>query len=74
MLVVNKVLPKLDFAGLRQQVEVTYAAPVAAVLPVSEEMMELGSAGLFSVASPSHLYSKGVREIAAQIVNPAEVE
>src|SRR5437763_10081229 len=73
MLVVNKVLPKLDFAGLRQQVEVTYAAPVAAVLPVSEEMMELGSAGLFSVASPSHLYSKGVREIAAQIVKAAEV-
>ena len=73
MLVVNKVLPKLDFAGLRQQVEVTYAAPVAAVLPVSEEMMELGSASLFSVASPSHPYSKGVREIAAQLVKPAGV-
>src|SRR2546421_8948904 len=73
MLVVNKVLPKLDFVSLRQQVEAAYAAPVAAVLPVSEEMMELGSASLFCVASPSHLYSKGVREIAAQLVKPAEV-
>src|SRR5436305_2168771 len=73
MLVVNKVLPKLDFTGLRQQVEAAYAAPVAAVLPVSEEMMELGSASLFCVASPTHLYSKGVREIAAQIVKPAGV-
>jgi MinD-like ATPase involved in chromosome partitioning or flagellar assembly len=72
MLVVNKVLPKLNFVSLRQQVEATYAAPVAAVLPVSEEMIELGSASLFSVASPSHPYSQGVREIAAQIVNPAE--
>src|SRR5947209_12488184 len=73
MLVVNKVLPKLDFTSLRQQVEAAYAAPVAAVLPVSEEMMELGSASLFCVASPTQLYSKGVREIAAQIVNAAEV-
>src|SRR5437763_7070579 len=34
LLVVNKVLPKLDFDSLRQQIEATYAAPVAAVLPV----------------------------------------
>jgi len=73
VLVVNNVLPKLDFIGLRQQVEATYAAPVAAILPVSEEMMELGSASLFRVAFPSHLYSKGVCEIAAQIVKAAEV-
>lgn len=68
MLVVNKVLPRLDVAGLQQQIEATYAAPVTAVLPVSEELMELGSASLFSVASPAHPYSKGVRDIAAQIV------
>jgi MinD-like ATPase involved in chromosome partitioning or flagellar assembly len=73
LLVVNKVLPKLDFVTLRQQVEVTYGAPVATVLPVSEEMMELGSANLFSVASPDHPYSKGVREIATQIVNTSVV-
>ena len=73
MLVVNKVLPKLDFVSLRQQVQATYAAPVATVLPVSEEMIELGSASLFSVVSPNHPYSQGVREIAAQIMNPAEV-
>ena len=73
MLVVNKVLPKLDFVSLRQQVQATYAAPVATVLPVSEEMIELGSASLFSVASPNHPYSQGVREIAAQIMNHAEV-
>jgi len=73
VLVVNKVLPKLDFVSLRQQVQATYAAPVAGILPVSDEMIELGSAGIFSLVYPDSSYSKGVREIAAHIVNPAEV-
>ena len=73
VLVVNMVLPKLDYVSLRQQVQATYAAPVAGILPVSDEMIELGSAGIFSLVYPDSSYSKGVREIAAQIVNPAEV-
>src|SRR5437588_2219094 len=68
LLVVNKVLPKLDQASVRQQVQAAYEAPVAGVLPVSEEMIELGSAGIFSLRYPEHPYSQGVREIAAQIV------
>jgi MinD-like ATPase involved in chromosome partitioning or flagellar assembly len=71
LLVVNKVLPKLNFESLRQQVQDTYNAPVAAILPVSEEMIELGSAGLFSLQYPEHPYSQGVREVAAQILNAA---
>ena len=71
LLVVNKVLPKLDKISLRQQVQTAYDAPVASVLPVSEEMIELGSAGIFSIAYPDHPYSQGVRELAAQVVNPA---
>ena len=69
LLVVNKVLPKLDFENLKQQVQATYNAPVAGILPVSEEMIELGSAGLFSLAYPDHPYSQGVREVAAQILS-----
>src|SRR5206468_1439815 len=73
LLVVNKVLPTLDKASLRQQLQSIYTAPVAGILPVSEEMIELGSAGIFSLASPDHPYSQGVREIAVQIMNPAAV-
>ncbi len=73
VLVVNEVLPKLDFASLRQQVQATFTAPVAGILPVSEEMIELGSAGIFSFVYPDHEYSRRVREVAAQIVNPVEV-
>src|SRR5438046_766339 len=40
LLVVNEVLPKLDFASLRQQVQATFTAPVAGILPVSEELIE----------------------------------
>src|SRR5947207_10201402 len=38
LLVVNKVLPKLDFESLRQQVQEAYSAPVPRILPVSEQM------------------------------------
>jgi hypothetical protein len=69
LLVVNKALPKLDFESLRQQVQKTYNAPVAGILPVSEEMIELGSAGLFSLKYPEHPFSQGVREIAAQVLS-----
>ena len=71
LLVVNKALPKLEFEGLRQQVQEAYNAPVAGILPVSEEMIELGSAGLFSLKYPEHPFSQGVREIAAQILSAA---
>jgi len=71
LLVVNKVLPKLDKVSLRQQVQTAYDTPVASILPVSEELIELGSAGIFSITSPDHPYSQGVRELAAQVVNPA---
>jgi MinD-like ATPase involved in chromosome partitioning or flagellar assembly len=71
LLVVNKVLPKLDTASLRQQVQTAYEAPVAGILPLSEEMIALGSGGVFSLAYPDHPYSQGVREIAAQVVRAA---
>jgi septum site-determining protein MinD len=71
LLVINKVLPKLDTASLRQRVQTAYEAPVAGVLPLSEEMIALGSGGIFSLTYPDHPYSQGVREIAAQVLSAA---
>jgi MinD-like ATPase involved in chromosome partitioning or flagellar assembly len=71
LLVLNKVLPKMDTASLRQQVQTAYEAPVAGVLPLSEEMIALGSGGIFSLAYPDHPYSQGVREVAAQVLSAA---
>ena len=71
LLVVNEVLPKLDTASLRQQIQTAYEAPVACLLPVSEDMIALGSAGLFNLVYPDDPYSQGVREIATQVLNTA---
>src|SRR2546421_9987620 len=54
LLVVNKVLPKVDVANLRQQVQSIYSAPVAGILPVSEGMIELGRRGIFILVASSH--------------------
>src|SRR5215471_12298816 len=63
LLVVNEVLPKLDTASLREQIQTAYEAPVACLLPVSEDMIALGSAGLFNLVYPDDPYSQGVRAI-----------
>ena len=64
-------LPRLDFESLRQRVQETYNAPVARILPVSEEMIELGSADLVSLEYPEHPYSQEVRQVAEQILSAA---
>jgi MinD-like ATPase involved in chromosome partitioning or flagellar assembly len=67
LLVVNKALPALDPVALQQQVEQTYNVPVAAVFPLSEEMLELASGGLFCLRYPGHAFTDGLRRVAGQI-------
>jgi septum site-determining protein MinD len=68
LLVVNKALPSLDFAALRQQVEGTYGATVAGVFPESEQMLALGSSGVFCLHYPDHPFTQEIERVAAQIV------
>ncbi len=68
MLVVNKVLPSMDFDALEQKIEKTYDAHVAGVLPESEEMIALGSSGIFSLKYPDHPLTKTLRRIAEQVM------
>ncbi|MBW4642544.1 MAG: MinD/ParA family protein [Goleter apudmare HA4340-LM2] len=69
MVVVNKALPKLNFQALRQQVSNAYNASVAGVLPVCEEMFNLGSSDIFSLRYPEHPWTKEVYAIAKQIIH-----
>ena len=71
LLVINRVLAKLDAADLRQQVESIYHAPVAGILPNSDDLIDLGSANLFSVLYPDHPYSLSIREIAKHVMQLA---
>jgi MinD-like ATPase involved in chromosome partitioning or flagellar assembly len=66
-LVVNKALTSYDFDDLRQRVEDTYDAPVAAILPLSEDVARMQSADIFSLRYPDHPFSDGIRNIVAAI-------
>jgi len=66
-LVVNKVPTGVDTADLRAQMDAAYGAETAAILPLSEEVVQNASGGLFSLTSPDHPWSAQIREIAARV-------
>lgn len=68
LLVVNKALPAMEAAGLRQQVEYTYNAPVAGILHESEDMLNLASGGLICLVHPEHQFTREVFRIAQRIM------
>ncbi|MBD2299688.1 MinD/ParA family protein [Nostoc sp. FACHB-87] len=71
LLVINKALSSLNFPDLQQQVESIYNVSVAGILPLSEDMAELGSKDIFTVQYPEHPISQTVQKIAAQIADVA---
>jgi MinD-like ATPase involved in chromosome partitioning or flagellar assembly len=68
-LVVNKALTRYDFAEMKQTIEHTYRAPVAGILPLTEDMADLASADIFSLRFPDHPWSKALREIAQTVLS-----
>jgi MinD-like ATPase involved in chromosome partitioning or flagellar assembly len=66
-IVVNKVLPELGVDAVRAKVESAYGAPVAAVLPLCEDMVRLGSGDLFTLRFPDHPLTQSVAKIAKYI-------
>jgi len=66
-LIVNKVPSGIDLDDLEAQMTAAYAAETAAILPLSEEVVQNASAGLFSLTSPDHEWSKQIRRIAARV-------
>ena len=66
-LVVNKVPTGVDLEDLRSQMTAAYAAETAAILPLSEEVVQNASAGLFSLTTPDHPWSEQIRLIAARL-------
>ena len=67
-LVVNKVLSKYDPEAVKEQVSQKFQVPVIGVFPVSEEMIDLGSKTLFSLAYPDHPYTNTVKAVAKEIM------
>ncbi len=72
-LVMNKVLPEMDFDDVRSKMEATYKAPVAGLMPLSMSMARLGSNGLFCLKNPEHVISGQIKEIAARIMEKSDL-
>jgi septum site-determining protein MinD len=68
VLVVNKTPQVFDFAEVEDHVEKTYGCEVAAVLPHSDEMMVLSSAGIFALRYPEHPVTELYRQVATRLM------
>lgn len=68
VLIVNKTPTQLDFNEVRERVAATYNCTVGAVLPHSDEMMTLASAGVFVLRYPDHPISQTLRRVAGMLV------
>ena len=68
LLIVNKTPPALDFNEVKARVEQTYNCDVGAVLPHSDEMMTLASAGVFVLRYPNHPITQSLRNVANRLV------
>jgi septum site-determining protein MinD len=68
MLVVNKSPLILDPEGVKANVERAYGCEVAAVLPHSDDMLNLASEGIFSIRYPDHELTALYRQIADRVV------
>ena len=67
LLAINKAYSSLNFDVLKQKVEETYGTPVAGVFPLSEEVVQLASEGVFCTKFPDHLVSQEFSKVAAHI-------
>lgn len=68
VLVVNKCPQSFNTADVKARVERTYNCEVAAVLPHSDELMTLASAGVFVARYPDHPVTALYRQVAQRLV------
>jgi MinD-like ATPase involved in chromosome partitioning or flagellar assembly len=69
LMVINKVPPGMDTAQLRERVEQTFQAEVAAILPINYEIVRLASAGIFVNRHPDHPMSLGLKQVAQRVMS-----
>ncbi|WP_129629055.1 MinD/ParA family ATP-binding protein [Candidatus Oscillochloris fontis] len=68
LLMVNKVPQTYDMNDVGKRVEQIYNCPVAAVIPHSDELMALASAGVFALRFPDHPVTAAYRQVAARLM------
>lgn len=68
-LIVNKALQKYDFDNVKEKIERVYGYNVAAVLPQSDNLIELESRELLYLTHREHPFSQGIEIIANKITS-----
>ncbi|MBW8009971.1 MAG: MinD/ParA family protein [Chloroflexi bacterium] len=68
MLVVNKIPDVFPMDEVKEKVESTYNTEVAALMPHADEMMILGSNGIFVLEFPDHPVTDALKQLADRLV------
>ena len=68
LMMVNKVPAAFGSAEVKARVEETYRCPVVGVLHHADEMMALGSAGIFTMRYPDHSVSLALQQVANTLI------
>lgn len=71
VLAINKVHRKLSMSALKSKVEQIYDVPVAGVFPLSEDVAQLASDGIFCIKHQDHPISQELNRLAAQVLESA---
>lgn len=71
-LVANKVMSGLDLDRVQRQLQAAYGESVVGVLPITDELMALGSSGIFCQEYPHHPLTHTIQAIAHQLIAASE--
>lgn len=71
-LIANQVLSGLDLNQVQRQLQAAYGESVLGVLPLTDELMALGSTGIFCQEYPHHPLTRTIQAIAQQLISAAE--
>lgn len=66
-LVINKVLPSYDFKLVQEQIEQKFQVPISGIFPLTEDMVQLASDGIFCLEYVDHPYTREVYKIAEYV-------
>jgi MinD-like ATPase involved in chromosome partitioning or flagellar assembly len=67
-MLVNKVLPTMDWRSVREKIEQAYHYDVIGMLPLDEALVTLGSRTLFAKEFPTHPWTAALTDAVGQIV------
>lgn len=68
-LAVNKVLAKYDPTQVKEAIEDQFECPVAGVMPLTEDLVELASSDIISLRMPEHPWSVAISGVAQAVMN-----